>query len=191
MYIQSSLFADEAVTVLHDAEGGVRYHPGCVGVAEQNAWLDALQRAVAWREEERSMYDRIVAVPRLMASLGLHDPDCPPCVHAALAVVQALAPAPYTRAGLNLYRGAQDSVALHHDRLHDLAPGQPIAILSLGAPREMLIRPQRGRGSLRVVLGPGSLLVMSHASQKTHLHGIPKAAEPVGPRISLAFRVRT
>ena len=44
--------------------------------------------------------------------------------------------------------------------------------------------------ALRIRLEPGSLLVMSHASQSTHEHGIPKTAEPVGARISLAFRVR-
>jgi hypothetical protein len=31
---------------------------------------------------------------------------------------------------------------------------------------------------------------MSHASQRHYEHGIPKTREPVGPRISLAFRVR-
>jgi hypothetical protein len=31
---------------------------------------------------------------------------------------------------------------------------------------------------------------MSHASQSTHDHGIPKTPAQVGPRISLAFRVR-
>jgi hypothetical protein len=31
---------------------------------------------------------------------------------------------------------------------------------------------------------------MSHASQHTHEHGIPKTTAAVGERISLAFRVR-
>ena len=130
------------------------------------------------------------SIEMLMASVALNDPDRPPCIDAALAAVQAVAPAPYTRVGLNLYRGAQDSVAMHNDRTHDLAPGQPIAILSLGAPRDMLIRAKQGGASQRVRLDPGSVLVMSHASQHTHEHGIPKTADGGGPRISLAFRVR-
>ena len=136
------------------------------------------------------MYDRIVDVPRLMASVALNDPDRPPCIDAALAAVRAVAPAPYTRVGLNLYRGGRDSVAMHNDRIHDLAPGQPIAILSLGAARDMLIKPKRGGSAQRVRLAPGSVLVMSHAAQRTHDHGIPKCSAPLGPRISLAFRVR-
>jgi hypothetical protein len=32
--------------------------------------------------------------------------------------------------------------------------------------------------------------MMSHATQLHYTHGIPKTAEPVGERISLAFRVK-
>ena len=196
MQSQYSLFADEAVQLVHDAEGGIRYHPACVPEEVVAGWFAALLPLVPWRSERRPMYDRIVDVPRLMASVALNDPERPACIDAALAAVQAVAPAPYTRAGLNLYRDGRDSVAMHNDRIHDLAPGQPIAILSLGAARDMLIQLRPGIGgssprrSLRIGLPPGSVLVMSHASQRTHLHGIPKSAEPVGPRISIAFRVR-
>ena len=54
----------------------------------------------------------------------------------------------------------------------------------------MLIRAKQGGASQRVRLQPGSVLVMSHVSQHTHEHGIPKTADGGGPRISLAFRVR-
>jgi alkylated DNA repair dioxygenase AlkB len=39
-------------------------------------------------------------------------------------------------------------------------------------------------------LEAGSLLVMSWTTQLHYDHGIPKQRVPVGPRISLAFRVR-
>ena len=187
---QCSLFADEAIELVRDAEGGICYHPACVPEDVAAGWLAALLPLVPWRSERRPMYDRIVDVPRLMASVALHDPDRPPCIDAALAAVQAVAPAPYTSVGLNLYRDGRDSVAMHNDRIHDLAPGQPIAILSLGAARDMLIKPKRGGSAQRVRLAPGSVLVMSHAAQRTHDHGIPKCSAPLGPRISLAFRVR-
>lgn len=190
MNSQYSLFADEMLQLVRDAEGGIRYHPDCVAEGLAADWLAELLPRVPWRSERRPMYDRIVDVPRLMASLALHDPDRPPCIDAALAAVQAVAPAPYTRVGFNLYRDGRDSVALHNDRTDDLAPGQPIAILSLGAPRDMLIRAKAGGAGQRVRLAPGSVLVMSCASQRTHEHGIPKCADADGPRISLAFRVR-
>jgi alkylated DNA repair dioxygenase AlkB len=46
------------------------------------------------------------------------------------------------------------------------------------------------RRLLHVDLAPGSLLMMSYATQLHYTHGIPKTKEPVGERISLAFRVR-
>ena len=196
MFIQSNLFADEALRLVDDAEGGIAYHPGVVPPVQAQAWYDALRPLLPWRSEERPMYDRIVAVPRLMASVWLNDPGRPALLDPALAALHTVAPAPYTRAGINLYRDGQDSVALHNDRVADLVPGWPIAILSLGAPREMLIQPKASaRGgprcaSQRVLLAPGSVLVMSYASQRTHDHGIPETTGAAGPRISIAFRVR-
>jgi len=105
--------------------------------------------------------------------------------------VQATAPAPYSRVGMNLYRDGNDSVAMHSDKLHILREGHPITLVSLGAPRKMLIKPKQGEGkAIAIDLMPGSLLSMSHASQMTHEHGIPKTRRPQGPRISAVFRVR-
>jgi len=191
MQTQLSMLDDQPVPLLRDAEGGIVYWPGVLGPALAQTWFGQLLPSIAWHGQQRWMYERAVTVPRLMASVGLDDPARPALLDAALAAVRSVAPAPYTHAGFNLYRDGSDSVAPHNDRTADLAPGQPIAILSLGAAREMLIRakapPHR---PLRVLLQPGSVLVMSHASQFTHDHGIPKTAQAVGPRISLAFRVR-
>lgn len=190
MQIQESLFSDPVLQVLDDAEGGMTYFPDCVPPQQARAWFVALQRQVRWRRRRRPMYERVVDVPRLIANLPLDAPQLPPCLHTARAAVAQLASAPYTHVGLNLYRNQHDSVAMHGDREGSLVAGQPIAILSLGAARDMLIRPRGGGASLRIGLQPGSLLVMSHASQTTHEHGIPKGHGPLGPRISLAFRVR-
>ena len=43
---------------------------------------------------------------------------------------------------------------------------------------------------MHIDLEAGSLLVMSYETQRHYTHGIPKSREPVGPRISLAFRVK-
>ena len=80
---------------------------------------------------------------------------------------------------------------MHSDKLHILQAPHPIALISLGDPRRMLIRAKVGdRQTIAVDLEPGSLLCMSHASQVTHEHGIPKTRKPQGPRISAVFRVR-
>lgn len=187
---QSLWFIDDAITLVRDAEGGIVYHPARLPPATADQWLATLRALVSWRSLRRPMYERVVDVPRLVASVALRDPGRPACIDAALALVQAVAPAPYTHVGLNLYRDGRDSVAPHGDRQAELVPGWPIAIVSLGAPRDMLVRAHAGGSARRVTLEPGSVLVMSHASQRTHEHGIPKSARAAGPRISLAFRAR-
>ena len=189
---QPALFATGDVLLFEDAEGGIRYRPSLVDAATAARWFESLHREAGWRALQREMYERTVDVPRLIASYGLDSPQLPVPVVEALAAVRAVVDAPFDSVGLNLYRDGRDSVAPHNDTLHALAPGQPIALLSLGDVRDMVITPKPGtRGRrIRLPLEPGSLLVMSHASQSTHDHGVPKTRDAVGPRISLAFRVR-
>lgn len=190
MQIQLSLFPEQSLQLVEDVEGGMAYHPACVTPKQARCWFEELLHAVPWRSLRRPMYERVVDVPRLIANVSLRDPSRLRCLDAARAAVCRVTPAPYTHVGLNLYRDAQDSVAPHGDREDSLLPGRPIAILSLGAARVMQIRERATGQGWRVTLEPGSLLVMSHASQATHEHGIPKCRAPVAPRISLAFRVR-
>ena len=64
-------------------------------------------------------------------------------------------------------------------------------MLSLGATRRMTIRSKPpGARVIHVDLEDASLLEMSYATQLHYTHGVPKTLEPVGERISLAFRVR-
>lgn len=185
------LFAPTALTVVDDAEGGIRYWPGVIDPALAASWFDALVQGVDWMRQRRPMYDRIVDVPRLQAYYALDALPAQLPLGAMLARVQELTPAPYNSVGLNLYRDGRDSVAMHGDKQHMLRPHQPIALISLGSTRRMQIRARDGaRKSVALDLAPGSLLVMSHASQTTHEHGIPKTARPAAPRMSVVFRVR-
>lgn len=190
------LFASAPVRVLDDAEGGMRYWPDFAATGDADAWFAALRDGADWAAQRRPMYDRVVDVPRLLATYRVEAlPDALPLAE-ILARVTRVVPAPYNAIGLNLYRDGRDSVAMHNDKLHTIVPGAPIALLSLGAPRRMLVRAKRGVGdappppAVRLELAHGSLLAMSHASQLTHEHGIPKTAKPVGPRMSVVFRVR-
>ena len=189
---QPALFSTGDVVLFDDAEGGIRYRPGLVDAATAAAWFDALHVGAAWRALQRTMYERVVDVPRLVASYALDAAQLPAEIDAALAAVRTVVDAPFDSVGLNLYRDGRDSVAPHNDTLHALAPGQPIALLSLGHVRDMVITPKPGTPGrrIRLPLEPGSLLLMSHAAQSTHDHGVPKSRIAVGPRISLAFRVR-
>jgi alkylated DNA repair dioxygenase AlkB len=98
-------------------------------------------------------------------------------------------PGGLTTAGLCLYRDGDDSVAWHGDTIgrgasHDVV----VAIVSLGAPRALSLRPRGGGGSVRVPLDTGDLLVMGGSCQRTWDHAVLKTSRPVGPRISIQFR---
>lgn len=185
------LFAGATMQLVNDAEGGVRYWPGLIDPRLAQEWFLTLQAKAVWTQMQRPMYDRIVDVPRLVASYRTDAFATELPLAEMRALVQQKAPAPYNAVGLNLYRDGNDSVAMHNDKLHTLVAPYPIALVSLGDPRRMLIREKAGnRATLAVDLEPGSLLCMSHASQLTHEHGIPKTRKPQGPRISVVFRTR-
>jgi alkylated DNA repair dioxygenase AlkB len=194
---QPALFAAEPRVLAEDAEGGIRYRPGVVDAATATRWFEAIRDQVDWQSERRPMYDRVVDVPRLLAGFALDGSDpIPEALREAAQVTCDTLGVAFTHVGLNHYRDGRDSVAPHNDKLHSIVPGYPIALLSLGDTRRMDIREKQPavdgakRRGWRIDLEPGSLLVMSHASQLHYDHGIPKVATPVGPRISLAFRVR-
>ena len=138
----------------------------------------ALLHGVPWRAERRQMYDSVVDVPRLTnyaAELG----------------------EPFVTAGLCLYRDGRDSVAWHGDRIGRSRDSDTmIAILSLGSPRTLALRPRDGgpipgatQKTLRFPLAHGDLVVMGGSCQRTWDHAVPKTSEPMGPRISVQFRV--
>jgi alkylated DNA repair dioxygenase AlkB len=191
---QLPLFTPAADQVLvDDARGRVVYTPEFVPVEIAGAWFTELRESVPWHAQRRRMYDRDVDVPRLQAHFSLSPgvEGAPDAIRAAASRVVAATGVAFNSVGLNLYRDGRDSVAPHNDHLDEIVAGCPIALLSLGASRRMAIRAKAApRRVLHVDLAGGSLLLMSYATQLHYTHGIPKTDEPVGPRISLAFRVR-
>jgi alkylated DNA repair dioxygenase AlkB len=171
--------------------GRVTYTPNLIDAARAAAWFDELRERVEWRSERRMMYEREVDVPRLVAGFRLDDANLLAPLREADAAVRAATGVTFSSVGLNFYRDGRDSVAPHNDHLNELRKDKPIALISLGSTRRMTIRAKAPpRRVLHVDLEPGSLLVMSYETQLHYDHGIPKTDESVGPRISLAFRVR-
>jgi alkylated DNA repair dioxygenase AlkB len=190
---QLTLFDPAERRLVDEERGRVVYTPGFVEYETAAAWFAELRSGVNWRSERRMMYDREVDVPRLMGHFSLDPPaeSTPRAILDAARLVIDRLGVPFTSVGLNFYRDGRDSVAPHHDHLDELRKGFPIALLSLGAMRRMTIRAKEPpRRAVHVDLEPGSLLVMDYATQLHYTHGVPKTTDPVGERISLAFRVR-
>ncbi len=155
---------------------------------EHDAALFAeLARTLEWRSEQRAMYTRIVAVPRLLATVpkrgvieamrvALSQRYCEEFVHVTAA----------------LYRDGRDSVAFHGDTTARDMNEAIVATVSLGGARTFLVKPTAspngGKNTSRAfALGGGDLVVMGGTSQRTHRHAIPKVAQ-AEPRIALMFR---
>ncbi|MCK0439618.1 alpha-ketoglutarate-dependent dioxygenase AlkB [Gordonia alkaliphila] len=203
--IQDSLFdipatADDAPTV----------HPLATGITRRalaaDAWVDLrpgwltgtvglfdrLRRSVPWRAEQVRMYDATLPVPRLTAAYPadtrLPDPLLGELRAALTDHYRSALPEGFASAGLCLYRDGRDSVAWHGDRIGRGAYRDTlVAIVSLGAPRVLALRPRGGGRSLRFTLGSGDLLVMGGSCQRTWDHAVPKAPG-AGPRMSVQFR---
>jgi alkylated DNA repair dioxygenase AlkB len=190
---QPGLFDVGETVLVDDERGRIVYTPGLVDAATSQAWFDELRDGVDWRAERRMMYDREVDVPRLVGHYRLDppSPSIPPAILEAAHRVARHLDQPFNSVGLNRYRDGRDSVAPHNDHLNELRKGFPIALVSLGATRRMTIRAKAApRRLIHVDLEPGSLFVMDYATQIHYTHGVPKTSDPVGERISLAFRVK-
>ena len=157
--------------------------------------LEVLLGDIGWREDRRQMYEREVAVPRLLRWYGGDETLPHPVLTEARAVLNRHYGAElgehFVTAGMCLYRDGRDSVAWHGDRIgRGRSSDTMVAIVSFGSPRPLLLRPVGGGESLRFPLGHGDLVVMGGSCQRTWEHCIPKTARPVGPRVSVQFRPR-
>ena len=178
-------------TLAHGAWVDVR--PGWLSGAD--VLFGRLADVVPWRGERRRMYDRTVDVPRLLCFYGEDDalPD-PVLEQARQALSRHYAGElgeEFVTAGLCLYRDGRDSVAWHGDTIgRGATTDTMVAIISLGTPRPLLLRPRGGGHAIRHEVGHGDLLVMGGSCQRTWEHSVPKTARPIGPRISVQFRPR-
>ncbi|MGH9169785.1 MAG: alpha-ketoglutarate-dependent dioxygenase AlkB [Acidimicrobiales bacterium] len=163
-------------------------------LAGADALFDRLLPAVAWKAERRRMYDRVVDVPRLVAFYGEGDRLPDSLLEVAMAALnEHYATGPpgdaLATAGLCLYRDGRDSVAWHGDTIgRGAVEDTLVAIVSLGAPRRLLLRPRSGGPAMRYELGHGDLFVMGGTCQRTFEHAVPKTVRTAGPRISVQFR---
>jgi alkylated DNA repair dioxygenase AlkB len=200
-YLQGSLF-DQSDDISPGPLRGVRRTqlgdgawidllPGWLSGAD--ALFARLAAEVPWQAERRRMYEQVVEVPRLLAFYRADDTLPHPalteardalCAHYAAELGE-----PFRTAGLCYYRDGRDSVAWHGDRTgRGRSEDTMVAILSVGAPRDLLLRPRGGGHTVRRPLGHGDLIVMGGSCQRTWEHAIPKTARSAGPRISVQFR---
>ena len=146
-----------------------------------------LMATVPWQHHRRWMFDRVVDEPRLSCwyrdAAELPGPGLVEAAHQ----LSALYHRPLVGPGLNYYRDGRDSVAFHADRELRYLDDTVVAIVTLGATRPFLVRPQGGGRSVDFRPGTGDLLVMGGSCQLLYEHAVPKVASS-GPRVSASWR---
>lgn len=175
--------------VRHDLGDGAWIDRQASWLSGHGQLLEHLTARVPWTETEQTMYDRVVATPRLV-SFDVPAAVRPPILAEIGAALSLRYDTELDQLGIAWYRDGRDSVAFHTDR-----DGRPrlqsiTAIVSVGEPRPFLVRPKGGGRSRRFTCGWGDLLVMGGTCQRSWEHAVPKVAH-AGPRLAIMFRHAT
>ncbi|HZW89731.1 MAG TPA: alpha-ketoglutarate-dependent dioxygenase AlkB [Myxococcaceae bacterium] len=157
-------------------------------VTGSDALFRTLVETLPWAQRTRFLYEKHRIEPRLTAGwrAGSERP-LPPVLEQMRSALSERYSVQLDSAGFNLYRDGRDSVAWHRDKIPQRIHQPVVALVSLGEPRRLLLRPRGGGTSRPFPLGHGDLLVTGGDTQRTWEHAVLKVAH-AGPRISIAFR---
>ena len=89
----------------------------------------------------------------------------------------------------NYYCDGSIALGPHKDKTLDLEPGSSILLVSLGAPRVLVLRRAEEDAEQRITLRHGSLFILGPRTNKKWTHAIPAVADASGgARLSLTLR---
>jgi hypothetical protein len=197
--------------------GDSAYHPGLLSAAQIEQALVALQPGgeVAYQQwyhmpDPRRPKQALRPLRRIKAAMatasagegvphyrfpvndqcryGVTSPMTP-AVDAMRQAVEARTGCSFNHAVVLVYRDGEDSIGFHKDKMLDLDPSSPIACVSLGASRLLVLRDDifKPTRQQQVLLESGSLYVIGPMTNLALYHSIPRS-ESAGPRISVTFR---
>jgi alkylated DNA repair dioxygenase AlkB len=176
-------FADVRRVVL-DARSWVDFGPWISG---SEKLFDEIRTNRPWQQRTRTLFDKEVLEPRLTAPWSAGQPLEPTILEDLRQALGSRYGVEFDSIGFNYYRDGQDSVAWHRDHISREIKEPVVALVSLGEPRKLLLRPYGGGASTPFLMHSGDLLVTGGLAQRQWEHAILKVAH-AGPRISLAFR---
>jgi alkylated DNA repair dioxygenase AlkB len=178
----------------------LEHEPEWIEAGRETSLLAALRDELVWEQREIVIFGRRVLQPRLIAWAGelgyrYSGQTLEPRPFAGVAArlldaVRARTGVPFNHVLANRYRDGGDSMGFHADDEAELGRDPVVAIVSLGAPRRLVVKPRRKRDGdgQAFELGHGALLVMGGTCQRHYVHGVPRQPAVAGERISLTFR---
>jgi alkylated DNA repair dioxygenase AlkB len=191
-----------------DEESSITHLHGLV--TGHDELLRRLGELTGWEQRRRWMYNREVDEPRLTHEY--RDLATAPALLVELAAAfSEYCGVPYDGIWMNWYRDHQDSTSWHADRPANVPETAIVPVLSLGATRRFLIRPNAGGrshppshrspgshppslrspGSTTFIPAGGDVLIMRGRCQRDWVHSVPKQRSPAGPRMSVNFSSST
>lgn len=194
------LFSNETIENLLPYDGTVLYYGHALGVDACEKYTEALLQTVDWRFDEAVIFGKLIQTKRKVAWYG----DAPFTYTYSNVQKTALAWTPellelkklvelktgetYNSCLLNLYPSGNEGMGWHADGEKMLKKEGAIASLSLGATRMFAFKHRDTQAVVKMVLEPGSLLVMRGKTQAHWLHRLPPTKKVLGLRINLTFR---
>lgn len=157
-------------------------------VPDHAALFDWLLEHAPWQQRSRTMWDKDVLEPRLVADwrtgAALPEPVCE-----LIAPLDARYGVALDSCLVNLYRDGQDAVAWHGDTVRKRLRYPLVATVSLGARRGFHLKPASGGAVVRRYRpGEGDLIVMGGSCQHDWLHTVPRERTASGARMSVTLR---
>jgi alkylated DNA repair dioxygenase AlkB len=199
----NSLFENHSEPIHFDVpDAEISYYPHFFDEQKSGELFLELLQTIPWQQDDIKVFGKIHSQPRLTALFGndgksytysninMQPHPWNPLLLDLKQKVTAISKIEFTTVLLNLYRDGKDSNGWHADNEKELGTNPVIASLSFGAARYFhLQHNQNKKLKLKLLLEPGSLLLMKGTTQHFWKHQIPKTAKPVAPRINLTFRV--
>ncbi|MBQ0736006.1 alpha-ketoglutarate-dependent dioxygenase AlkB family protein [Aquimarina celericrescens] len=183
-------------------DADVVYFPSFFSRAKSDELFEILQKTIAWRQDNITVFGKTYPQPRLTALYGNNNnpysysnitmhPD--PFTKNLLFIkkkIEEECNVNFTSCLLNLYRDGQDSNGWHADNEKELGENPVIASVSFGEERWFHFKHKINKDlKQKILLQHGSLLIMQGKTQECWLHQIPKTKKITDPRINLTFRV--
>lgn len=191
----------QAPVNLLPADGEVYFYPAFFSAGEQDILFETLVTSIAWKQEPVRIMGREIMQPRLTAWYGdrgksysytgitMHPQEWAPALLEIKARVTAVTGHTFNSALLNFYRDGNDSMGWHQDNEKELGANPVIASLSFGAERNFLLKHAKDKNLReKILLTPGSLLLMKGTTQHHWYHSIPKTTKVTTGRINITFR---
>ena len=192
-------FLQSETIVLQADEADMEYQPDFLGHQEALTLYETLENETPWTQEVVHVYGKSHPAPRL--SCWVSDPtmsysysytrmEPTPWTPTLLILKERIEKSTgctFNSVLLNYYRDGQDTTGWHSDDEAELGRNPVIASISLGAPRDFLLRHKNKDRKHKITLENGSLLMMKGATQHFWQHHVPKRANAFG-RINLTFR---